>query len=102
MIQRGDGSDPVRPDGQPMEVIEERRAHTLVLGTGTLACPGCDAPIALCGATLSPAHSLQCPYCGHSAAVRDFLSLKQPTRPTRVEVRLVRRTPVITAARPTG
>ena len=32
---------------------------------------------------------LGCPYCDHTAAVRDFLSLASPTRPARVAVRVV-------------
>ena len=61
------------------------------LGSGTLACPHCDAPVALGSSFVSPADALSCPYCGHAAAVRDFLSLSQPTRPARVAVRVIRR-----------
>jgi len=32
---------------------------------------------------------MRCPFCAHRGAVRDFLSLGEPTRPTRVEVRIV-------------
>jgi hypothetical protein len=32
-----------------------------------------------------------CPFCRHDGAVRDFLSLAAPSRPARVEVRVVRR-----------
>ena len=39
---------------------------------------------------MGPADGLACPVCDHAAAVRDFLSLSQPTRPARVLVRLVR------------
>ena len=31
---------------------------------------------------------LSCGYCSHAGAVRDFLSLAEPTRPTRVVVRV--------------
>ncbi|MGB7161269.1 MAG: hypothetical protein WBD40_24640, partial [Tepidisphaeraceae bacterium] len=55
------------------------------------ACPRCDAPVAL-GGPVSPADPLGCPFCGHDGAVRDFLSLAAPTRPTRVVVRIVHRT----------
>lgn len=72
-------------------VEEERRAaRSGRLATGTLACPRCDAPVAP-AAPLSPAQRIGCPYCGHAAAVRDFLSLAEPTRPARVEVRVVDR-----------
>lgn len=58
------------------------------LTTGTLACPGCDAPVLPAPAGSSPADLLSCGYCGEVAPVRDFLSLDEPTRPTRVAVRL--------------
>jgi hypothetical protein len=92
-IQRDfDGSTPLRPEpltrlGGPREqhVIARRRR----LGTGTLACPGCDAPVSPAGERLSPADPLRCPVCSHAASVRDFLSLAEPTRPARVAVYLV-------------
>jgi len=31
---------------------------------------------------------IACGFCGHAGAVRDFLSLAEPTRPTRVVVRV--------------
>ena len=58
------------------------------LAVGTLACPGCDAPVFLGIAPRSPADPLSCGFCGHDARVRDFLSLGEPTRPTRVVVRV--------------
>ena len=93
-----DGSEPVRPEPivRRNETQEERRsARSWHLGSGTLACPRCDAPVALVEAHLSPADALGCPFCGHPAAVREFLSLATPGRPARVEVRVVHR------ARPT-
>jgi hypothetical protein len=59
------------------------------LGTGTLACPRCDVPVALAAGPASPADELDCPFCGHYGALRDFLSLAAPSRPARVEVRVV-------------
>jgi hypothetical protein len=56
---------------------------------GTLACPECDAPVAIGSDRLSPGQRMQCPFCAHRAPVRDFLTLGEPTRPTRVEVRVV-------------
>jgi hypothetical protein len=90
-FQRGiDGSEPVR--GQPIGWQEERRiANSWRLGIGTLSCPDCDAPVAPPPIPLAPADPLGCGFCRHSAAVRDFLSLAAPSRPTRVEVRVVRR-----------
>jgi hypothetical protein len=89
-FQRGvDGSDPLRAGTGGVQ--EERRlARSSVLAVGTLACPRCDAPVAPAG-PLSPADPIGCPYCGHAAAVRDFLSLAPPSRPARVEVRVVAR-----------
>lgn len=93
-FQRGiDGPEPVR--GEPVtrvgDVEEQRRraASTRVAG-GSMACPRCDAPVLPAGPT-TPAARLGCPYCDHVAPARDFLSLAEPTRPARVEVRVVRR-----------
>lgn len=94
MIVRGPlGSEPTRPE--PLARLDGRReirpaAGHWRLATGTLACPGCDAPVAP-ARTLSPAEAIGCPYCAHSGAVRDFLSLASPARPARVEVRVVPR-----------
>jgi hypothetical protein len=80
--------DPIRT-GPYAGAIEERRARSTLLGAGTLACPHCDVPVALGGGRAAPADPLDCPYCGHYGAVRDFLSLAAPTRPAHVEVRVV-------------
>ena len=87
-FQRGtDGSDPVRRE--PVEHLELRRSHgSTRLGSGTLACPRCDAPVALVVGHVSPADALGCPFCLHWGAVRDFLSMAAPARPARVEVRV--------------
>jgi hypothetical protein len=58
------------------------------LATGTLACPRCDAPVALAPGTHSPVEALRCPFCRHGATLRDFLSLATPSRPARVAVRV--------------
>jgi hypothetical protein len=94
MFQRGiDGSDPVR--AQPISARagarEDRHAASLRVATGTLACPCCDAPVALGGRGVSLTENLDCSFCRHTAAVRDFLSLAAPSRPTRVAVRVRRR-----------
>jgi hypothetical protein len=93
-FQRGiDSSEPIRPE--PVSDLagshEERRNARGHLASGTLACPRCDAPVAPGAGYLTPAGPLGCPYCGHAAAVRDFLSLSEPTRPARVVVRVIRR-----------
>lgn len=64
------------------------RSHLTV---GTLACPLCDAPVAAAPGVMSPSDPLGCGFCNHAAAVRDFLSLAPPSRPARVNVRVVRR-----------
>jgi hypothetical protein len=91
-FQRGiDGSDPARarPAAGLAGIHQERRSTgSWRLGSGTLACPLCDAPIALGGRTVSPADDLHCPFCRHGAPVRDFLSLAIPTRPARVRLRV--------------
>jgi hypothetical protein len=90
-----DGPDPAGGEGlfggraTPREEIRRPSAATRV-ATGTLACPRCDAPVALAG-PVAPADPLLCPFCAHDGAVRDFLSLAPPSRPARVAVRLVAR-----------
>lgn len=76
---------------RPEHLIEERRMRSGQLATGTLACPLCDAPVALAGAFAGPGDALGCPYCDHAGAVRDFLSLGEPSRPARVTVRIFSR-----------
>jgi hypothetical protein len=77
-----------RPVGRHEKRNVARSAH---LAVGTLACPDCDAPVLPPPVPLSPADPLGCGFCRRSAAVRDFLTLGPPTRPTRVDVRVVRR-----------
>jgi hypothetical protein len=90
-----DDSDPVRSEpiaraGGAHE--EERRvARSERVAIGTLACGRCDAPVALTAGPVSPADPIGCPFCSHTAPVRDFLSLRTPARPTRVEVRVTAR-----------
>jgi hypothetical protein len=61
---------------------------TRPMAVGTLACPGCDAPVLPSDGGMAPSDPLACGYCGHDASVRDFLSLGEPTRPTHVVVRV--------------
>ena len=79
-----------RPDGRPDDpagLHEERRAQrSSWLGTGSLACPECDAPAYLFEASATTSTALGCSYCDHTGTVRDFLSLAQPPRPQRVNV----------------
>ena len=79
--------DPPDPVGRLSGTEELRRVdRSTRVATGTLACPACDAPVAPGPAALTPAQPIACPYCGHVATVRDFLSLAGPTRPARVVV----------------
>lgn len=79
--------DPGSPVGRMAGAAEERRAtRSTVVASGTLACPGCDAPVSPGGRGLSPAEPMRCPVCDHAGAVRDFLSLATPARPARVRV----------------
>lgn len=90
-----DGSDPIgsRPVARRVGARDVRRSEQgSHVATGTLACPECDAPVALAGARVFPTDALACPFCEHRAAVRDFLSLSAPARPARVTVHLVART----------
>lgn len=94
-----DGSDPRR--AQPVAARagwqEERHAaRPWSLGPATLACPCCDAPVALGGRAVKFSQSLDCPFCYHAAPLRDFLSLALPSRPARVEIRMI---PRVRAAR---
>jgi uncharacterized paraquat-inducible protein A len=91
-FQRGiDGNgDPQRP--QPVAGEHELRiARSRQLGVGTMACPECDAPVALPG-PVAPSDRLACPYCWHTARARHFLSLEAPSRPARVVVTVTERT----------
>ena len=86
-----EGAEPVRPQG--VESLAGRRARHQAessswMATGTLACPDCDAPVLPSPGGMSPSEALSCAFCSHGGAVRDFLSLAEPTRPTRVVVRL--------------
>ena len=91
-FQRGiDGAEPARDPvtGQAGHLHEERRvAPAGRVAVGTLACPRCDAPVALSFGPVAPADALRCPFCSHRAAAREFLSLALPTRPARVVVRV--------------
>ena len=77
--------DPLQPNR--VERLDGYRS-SWQLATGTLACPGCDVPLLPAAGGMSPADPLACGWCGHVARVRDCLSLLEPTRPTRVTVRL--------------
>jgi uncharacterized paraquat-inducible protein A len=80
--RRVDDPEPERPAAHLHE--HRRVAAAGRLGTGTLACPRCDAPVALGRA--APSEQIGCPFCSHTGAVRDFLSLAGPPRPARVAV----------------
>src|SRR4051812_39141790 len=80
---------------QPAERLAGRHElrpaeSSTVLATGTFACPACDAPVLPAPGGSSPADLMSCAFCLQAAPVRDFLSLAEPTRPTRVVVRVRR------------
>ena len=91
-LQRGiDGAEPVRPEpvgGLAGAEAIRRATRSSLLAEGTLACPACDAPVALAGPH-APSAAVTCPYCAHGAPLRAFLSLSAPQRPARVAVRVV-------------
>jgi len=74
----------------PMHVALRPAVAPGRLGTGTLACERCDAPVSLGGRTAVLTDALCCPFCGHRAPARDFLSLAAPTRPARVAIHVRR------------
>jgi len=87
--EEGARADPVT---RGPEMHEERRStRDGRLAVGTLACSRCDAPVVPTAPSMSPADRLTCPFCDHTARVRDFLSLAPPSRPARVEVRVLQR-----------
>jgi hypothetical protein len=88
---RTDGPEPLRRPGGRQE--ERRVATTSLLAVGTLACPSCDAPIAPPPGPHAPSDPLGCGFCDRAGTVRDFLSLEQPSRPTRVDVRVLLNAP---------
>jgi uncharacterized paraquat-inducible protein A len=80
------GGHPARR-AAPMVEEDPRRVGEDTLGHGTLACPRCDAPVALPGPTPAAA-ATGCPFCGHRGTLGSFVSLARPTRPTRIVVRV--------------
>jgi hypothetical protein len=89
-----EGSGPVR--GLPVEHVDHemeirRDQRMRRLAAATLACPACDAPVALGRSPVTPRDALACPFCDHGAPVRDFLAFGDPSRPARVDLRVVLR-----------
>jgi hypothetical protein len=64
---------------------ERRRGSSWVVSPGALACPSCDLPLAP-RPSASLTDSASCPYCGHHASLRDFLSLGATPIAGRVDV----------------
>jgi hypothetical protein len=88
----GDGNLASTESATPIAGIREKHPTTRTegsLGAGTLACDRCDAPVAIGPEPMFVTDELTCPYCGQHGTLRDFLSLAPPTRPARVEVRVV-------------
>lgn len=91
-FERGpEPADPSGREGRVQHIRQDVRVGHLALGT--IACPACDAPVAIGPHAVSPAAPLRCPVCGHDGHVRDFLTLARPghpARPARVQIRVVR------------
>ena len=86
---RGESSRPDPSEQSGRQVIQwQRAARSTRLADATLACARCDAPVAIGPGRLTLGAALTCPFCGHQAPVRDFVSLALPTRATRVVVRV--------------
>jgi hypothetical protein len=86
---RGESPRPDASEASGRQIIKwQRAARSDRLADATLACAECDAPVTLGPGRHPIAAALTCPFCGHSAPVRDFVSLAQPTRATHVVVRV--------------
>src|SRR3954449_3809117 len=87
-----DGSDSLRWEPGTRSLAghkEERRsARSGRLGTGTLACNRCDAPVVLTRAA-GPTEVLSGPSCSDRALRGGFVALATPDRLGRLEVRVV-------------
>jgi hypothetical protein len=79
--------DPLAKAGE-LQVEERRSTRSGHVCSGTLACPRCDAPVAVGERGLTLTEELLCPFCAHRGPVRAFLSLSSPTRPAHVVVRV--------------
>ena len=83
------GSGPLEPEpvgsASGPQVLRRATRSTLV-AVGTLACPSCDAPVLPPAGRTSPADPVRCAFCSHEDAIREFLRIGEPTRPTRVAV----------------
>lgn len=67
----------------------EQRPGAGLLARASMACPGCDAPVAPPAGASPPTTSVACPYCRRAGRLREFLSFAAPVRPARVVVRVV-------------
>jgi hypothetical protein len=86
---RSEDPRPDGPEGSGRQVITwQRAARSTRIADATLACPRCDAPVAIGPGRLTLTAALTCPFCAHGAPVRDFVSLAHPTRATHVVVRV--------------
>lgn len=88
----GGASSESSPRAEHVLQRKRRADRNGVIASGTIACPRCDAPVAIGSDEVAVTAALTCPFCAQHAPVREFLSLVVPTRPTRVQVRLRIRT----------
>lgn len=84
----GGGASDSSPRAEHVHQRKRRADRNGVIASGTIACPDCDAPVAIGAGEVPVTEALTCPFCARHAPVREFLSLAVPTRPTRVQVRL--------------
>jgi hypothetical protein len=84
----GGGSSDSSARAEQLSQRKRRADRNGVIASGTIACPRCDAPVAIGPEELTVTQPLTCPFCAQHGPVREFLSLAVPTRPTRVQVRL--------------
>jgi hypothetical protein len=84
----GGGSS--RPGSRAVQIAQRKRRadRNVVIATGTIACPQCDAPVAIGPDRVAVEAALTCPFCMRQGPVREFLSLAPPARATRVQVTL--------------
>jgi hypothetical protein len=88
----GGGSSEPGSRAEHVSLRKRRSDRNGVIASGTIACPRCDAPVAIGPDEVTITEALTCPFCSQHGPVRDFLSLAVPTRPTRVQIRLRIRT----------
>lgn len=81
--QRGRSEE--RRERLPGGEHERRASPHWRVASGVLACPACDLPLSPAGSS-AITDRIDCPYCEHSAPVRDFLTLGAAPEAGRIDV----------------